>query len=797
MKKSLLLIAVIFSQIIAFSQIKHITFIDSLRVPNAFGSMLFRSVAEIPDNQHYVMGSRNDNEMSEMQHYYSRLDYNGDLLFDTIYTFVEPFSYGANDWIYYTESGGNVIVNTTSFGAVDMGALPFIYSISGNGNVDWNYVYEANDYLGYDYTGRKVEKTNDGGYLLHGGNFDMAGQGKPGLLPPPPPVSKYGYIYKLDATGNVDWSKFYTNKDSIEYTFSTIKVLDNGEILTVGNAANYRQGGFKLTTPGMYDNFLNIGKLDETGALIWNSALLFDSIAQNSNGFNVNSIQVKGDEAFILFEYYNDLTFYNGSGVVSIDINTGAVNWIKGYSLESVGADVYPQTSLMLDDNLTIAYNSYGSWAGTGILKLDDTGNILDYTSFVESIGNSSFLYDIMPTQDGGAIAVGGLNAGEGTMIYKMDKSLKTYCPNEESPIVPLITDLTATIYNNIMDSIFDVTLTPTSLSVINTVNDSGFTNVDCKCELIVDGYAYDNIGVGMDSVLIKLFKYEPLPGEYVVYDTISTSSNGYYYFNSLPEGDYIVKAIPNLTANPEYINTYFGIPNEVYQWDSAAVINLMCGGNSIAYNIDVIQGFPQTGSWTCNGYVFEHYGYDPVNKKAPGEPLGDIDITIDQSPGGAISSTTTDEFGYYEFTGLNNNATFVVRADIPGLPNDSIYTFTVNPGDGALDSLNFYVDSVGVYILLEDLFTSVKNNIFSNIKYDVIPNPTRGLVSLVVESKEDVEVEIVITNVMGEFVFINSYKASSGVTKYPIDLTSYTQGLYFIRINQGNDYIIKKIIKQ
>jgi hypothetical protein len=791
MKKNFLFVAIIFSQIIAFSQVKHITFIDSLRIPNAYGPMVFRSVAEMSDEQHYVMGSRNDNDTYEMQHYYSRLDYNGNLLFDTIYTFVEPFNYGANDWIYYTENAGNVIVNTTSFGAVDMGAIPFVYSISDNGNVDWNYVYEADAYTGFDYSSQKAEKTNNGGALLYGKANDMIGQGKGD------PPTEFGYIYKLDGAGNVDWSKFYTNKDSIDYSFTAAKSLNNGEILVAGNAANFRFGGFKLTTPDMYDNFLNIGKLDETGVLIWNSALLFDSIADNENSFNVNSIQVIGNEVLVVFEYYNNLVYYNGTGVANLDLSTGAVNWIKGYSLHNESADAYPRNSLIIDGHMTVVYDTYGDWSGTGILKLDNTGNIIDSKSLVETFGNASFLYDMIPTQDGGAIALGNLSTGEGTMIYKIDKSLKTYCPNEEAITLPLVLDLTATVYSNIMDSIFDVNVTPTTLSVINTVNDSGFTNVDCKCELIVDGYVYDIIGTGMDSVLVTLYKYDPLPGEYLRYDTISTSSNGYYSFNSLPEGDYVVKAEPNSIAHPSYINTYYGMPNEVHQWDSATVISLMCGGNLMAYNIDVIEGLAQSGSWTCNGYVYEYYGFDPTNKKAPGDPIGDIDITVEQSPGGAISSTTTDVNGYYEFTGLDNNATFIVRADIPGLPNDSIYTFTVNPGDGVLDSLNFYVDSVGVYILPEDIFTSVKNINSSNLSYDIMPNPTNGLINLVVETKEKVEVGVIVTNIVGELMFNNVYQVSSGLNKYPIDLSSYSQGIYFVRINQGDDYIIKKIIKQ
>jgi hypothetical protein len=240
-------------------------------------------------------------------------------------------------------------------------------------------------------------------------------------------------------------------------------------------------------------------------------------------------------------------------------------------------------------------------------------------------------------------------------------------------------------------------------------------------------------------------------------------------------------------------------------QWNQAFVNNLMCGSNPIANNISLIEKLPQAGMWRCNGYIFEGYSYTGARLSegsqmheifAPGEPIPDIDITIDQSPGGTVSSASTDANGFFEFTGLNNNVTFVVRVDLPGYPNDSVYTFTVTPGDPALDSLNFYVDSNSVFILPEGL---VGVNIISikDFNINVVPNPTTDNFILEVNSTKNATLKIVLTNSLGEVVLTTSPTINNGINKIDFDFNNQSPGVYFMSINDGSEHYFKKIIKQ
>lgn len=307
--------------------------------------------------------------------------------------------------------------------------------------------------------------------------------------------------------------------------------------------------------------------------------------------------------------------------------------------------------------------------------------------------------------------------------------------------------------------------------------------------------------GFPADSVMVFLYEVTQT-GNYVKKDSVETDVSGYYQFTLLPEGKYVAKAVPSLTRYPNYLPTYFLSTTGTTYWDQAFVDSLYCGVNPLAHNIPLIQKVPQIGAWQCNGYIYEYYGFGArlagniQGIMAPGEPIPDIDITIDQSPGGTISSATTDVNGYFAFTGLNNNVTFVVRVDLPGYPNDSVYTFTVTPGDPALDSLNFYIDSVGVYIIPEGI-TSVNLITLEDYNINIVPNPTTQNFVMEITSTKHIKINVSLTNSLGQVVLSNQSNLNIGLNKVNFDIQNQPPGVYFMSINYENNHFIKKIIKQ
>lgn len=789
MKKSLLLTVFAIGQLLGFSQEKYITFIDSLMPPESpvfYGYYhLANSNSSVSDG--YFIGALYDDSSYEMKHYISKVDFQGGMLWDTILYFQEPFSPGflSSNFGVVEASDGMVGYAEATGVNVNNNDQPFIYHVNSIGQVDWNQFYSIDSIR---TTTKNVIQTNDGGYVLSGEIFDFNGNSL---------SNAYGFIYKTDLSGNLEWSKWYADKDTAEFSFSSISQTTNGNYIVAGNGINNKMSGQGKGDPQTWDHFVTVANLDQNGDVIWNNAIHFDSIADLGSAFQNIIVNIVDDQtAIITFRYYNNKTFYNDLGVASIDISSGNVDWVKGYNADFI--DFNPKKAFISKNNTIVVYQEENYEIQRGIFyELDLQGNFIQGKSVDDGFNDLTF-QDVVLNNDGGFLMSYYPNGAQGGVnLIKTDNSISSHCGFEGEATISDIVNLTYTTFS-IIDTVLDVTPVTGTLGVISDSIVDYTSSKYCSCELKVDGYIMDPVGSNpADSVLVTLYKFDPAPGQYSVYDTVLSDVFGYYRFDFLPAGNYIIKAEPMQSKYPDLIKTYYNSFGSKAQWDSAEVVMIDCSNNSTSFDFGLYQAVPQTGTWTCNGYVYEYFGFNPTNKLAPGDPIGDIDITVEQSPGGAISSTTTDPTGYYEFTGLNNNATFIVRADIPGLPNDSIYTLTINPGDGALDSLNFYVDSVGVYIVLEDIFTSVdiKNN--QNLSYNLLPNPTRGLVNLVVETSDAVEVSLVVTNVIGETIFNNVYKASSGVNKYPIDLTNYNQGIYFVRISQGNDYIIKKVIKQ
>lgn len=786
MKKYILFSAFVFIQLLSFSQEKHITFTDSLLINSVNGFDYFK-VAESANFDGYFLGSKYDDASFLMKHYVVKTDFKNALLWDTVFYFQEPFSSSPLGITSMISNDNELTVATTATGTnINGRGQPFVYSIDNAGNINWNKYYEI-DSLDFDHT--NVLKANDGGYMLFGRVSDYSGMAL---------SNQYGFAYKLDAAGVLEWSKLYADKDTTEFVFTAGDLTTDDKYILAGNAYNTKMGGGKPTPPDIFDNFVNVVCVDINGDVLWNAALHFGSPVDNGYGFEVKSVNVMDDQTVLIsFRYSNSITTYDDYGLAELNIADGAVNWAKGYSIASEFTGFSLRKVVKKKDgNLVVFYDDYGNDAKSDLLELDPLGNIIQSKSIQEYPSSNTFYQDVIATEDGGLYINATISAGIGLLNFKTDKHLNTHCPEEILFVTPTVTPLTYDVYA-LLDTIIDVSPFEGTLTPMLDPEISASTDVYCSCELKIDGtIVTPGAGTPADSVLVTLYRYDPFPGQYVKHDTITTDVSGYYKFDYLPEGDYIIKAKPSAVKYPDLLRTYYNSTMPQHQWDSAEVIMMACGNTPTSYNFDLIQSLPQSGSWTCNGYVFEYFGYQGA-KLAPGDPIPDIDITVEQSPGGAISSATTDVNGYYQFTGLDNNATFIVRADIPGLPNDSIYTFLVSPGDPALDSLNFYVDTVGVYIFTEDITTHIADASTNLLGVQLMPNPTQGVLNLSINTKEAMEVNVYINNVVGEYIFNQTYQAKIGSTLYPIDLTSYSEGIYFVRIQQGDSYVIKKIIKQ
>tara|TARA_B100002051_G_C16497742_1_gene516210 strand:- start:71 stop:793 length:723 start_codon:yes stop_codon:yes gene_type:complete len=229
------------------------------------------------------------------------------------------------------------------------------------------------------------------------------------------------------------------------------------------------------------------------------------------------------------------------------------------------------------------------------------------------------------------------------------------------------------------------------------------------------------------------------------------------------------------------------------YKWESAGVFHVHCDSGSVVKDVALITPPPLTGGSSLNGYIYENTG---SFSKVPGDPIPGIDITVEQSPGGIIGGGTSGGNGYYDLQNINSNATYIVSIDYPGLPHDSIWTVAINLNDSTLDSLNFYIDSTGIYIIDGGL-TGV--NIVDNdpLEFEVYPNPSNSNFNLQISAIKPEDVQIEIMNELGQTVFSKQENLNSGNNTIILNTEEYSQGLYLLKIKQKNSIYFKKIVKQ
>ena len=127
----------------------------------------------------------------------------------------------------------------------------------------------------------------------------------------------------------------------------------------------------------------------------------------------------------------------------------------------------------------------------------------------------------------------------------------------------------------------------------------------------------------------------------------------------------------------------------------------------------------------------------------------------------------------------------------------DNIPVMTFTSTDIEVNELGIIIPYVmdDVSKIIFDGIVSV-NEEYTSSTVGVYPNPTHGVVTLNINNETATEFVVNIYNVTGALVSSTTFALNGGVLNENIDLSSYVNGIYMIRISTGNDVITKKIIK-
>lgn len=781
MKKNILFICVLLISGIAISQpINNITFSTNLHIDTAnnYDINSYYKLVTLSGNDGYVFSSNYDDFSYDQTFYLSRIGFDGAVISDTVIKFDETFP--ESYFTYYNDlilnNGSLYHTATTQNSNALYYNAPFVFNTDFDGNVLWNKVYN-NDTLYNGVNGSFA--TADGGLIVYGYSDDYNN-------------NIFGsFILKTDANGNLLWSKYFKiNQSETNSSINKGCLLADGTYLFAGNIDDNING----------INYVLLMNIDTDGNLLWTKNYEFDAPLHNGMSASAqNLIAISNNEAYLVLSIGDPQTETSSIGVMNINQTDGSVNWLKTFKDPQFSFGSNPESSFVKDENLYIVYyGGGGALAKDGndniIFGVDRNGNQLDaFTLFDQNL----YTYEtnaFVNTNDNGMLMAtrGDYSGHHHTVLYKTNSEFNFPCVDKT--IKPALDEvLGAVITGSTPEEYVDLYMNEVSYNAVPYNEVISYTENSCLCALSVKGNVYKS-SAPAENTEVAIYYYDLAPGQFSLYASTLTDVSGFYQFEYVPEGNYIIKAITDLT---NYVPTFYNGTAGQLQWDSAQVVVKGCDSLDVLYDINLLEQFPQVGTGVLSGYVYELEGYNnPQEKKAPGEPIPDIDITVDQSPGGAVSSATTDVNGYYEFTGLNNNATFIVRANIPGLPNDSVYTIFIDLATTSHTTLDFWVDSVGVYILAD---TATGINKASSIvdAFEIAPNPASDILNLLFSSKANSSTSITILNTLGEEVYQIQTNVVSGLNRVALNLKDLANGVYFIQLNDGVNQQTKKLIKQ
>ncbi len=256
----------------------------------------------------------------------------------------------------------------------------------------------------------------------------------------------------------------------------------------------------------------------------------------------------------------------------------------------------------------------------------------------------------------------------------------------------------------------------------------------------------------------------------YIDYSIVDSS--GIYYFTMVPQGNYLIYAIPFTPSG--YLPTYYG---DVTGWENATVVSLGQPNNPYTINLVPATVF-NPGNGTINGMI------NPGNTKSI--LVDKITMILRNEQGQAISFSQVDKDGEFDFTSLGYGVYFL-HAELAGCTSDNV-RIVITADDPAVEvNLTFSGSEI--------LGTSEPEQMFGTCL--VYPNPVKSEVHLTLTTQEASPVTIEILNIMGQITGHYDYHLDTGVNQISIPMNSLQEGLYTLRIkNSSGIQIIRKLLK-
>jgi len=107
----------------------------------------------------------------------------------------------------------------------------------------------------------------------------------------------------------------------------------------------------------------------------------------------------------------------------------------------------------------------------------------------------------------------------------------------------------------------------------------------------------------------------------------------------------------------------------------------------------------------------------------------------------------------------------------------------------------NFVGTSAGKTVFIKQQMAFAGVETLETQFVDVYPNPTQGQLTVVFDSKA-ANAEILVKNQLGQLISSRTIPTTSGVNQAKLDISTATNGMYFVEVIQNNTTTVKSVVK-
>jgi len=248
--------------------------------------------------------------------------------------------------------------------------------------------------------------------------------------------------------------------------------------------------------------------------------------------------------------------------------------------------------------------------------------------------------------------------------------------------------------------------------------------------------------------------------------------SMGTYYFPMVPDGEYVIYAIPFDSSG--YLPTYYG---DVINWGNATVINL--GQPSNPYNIHLVAGnYMIPGSGLINGLI--------TVAGLKSSYLDKMTMLLMNEQGQPLTFNMVTESGGFDFSRLAYG-TYFLHAEIAGCSSDNIMVTLSAENPTVQVNLTFAGNKI---LGIEDQKPVLEAGV-------IYPNPVSDQANITLKVTESTQVTLEIFSMKGQSVLRIMKQVNQGETKIILPVASLPSGIYTLRIVSADGInITRKLLK-